>query len=51
MPPKSPSPGGTFGTAVLSRRARGDLLHSAKMLPAGNPTLPGRESPVLGGPK
>ena len=32
-PPKSPSPGGAFGTAGLSRQERGGLLHSAKVLP------------------
>ena len=31
--PKSPSPGLAFGQAGLSHQGRGELLHSAKMLP------------------
>ena len=33
MPLKSPSPGLAFGQAGLSHQGRGDLLHSAKVLP------------------
>ena len=33
VPLKSPSPGGAEGTAGLSHQGRGELLHSAKVLP------------------
>ena len=35
VPAKSPSPGLADGQAGLSRRGRGGLFHSAKMLPFG----------------
>ena len=45
--PKSPSPGGAAGTAGLSHKGRGELLHSAKVFLVD--TVKRGEIPILEG--